>query len=136
MRVAFIITTSVIGILIAYGYPFVAILRGRPVFLTIGKGWALVFLYMLFLCFLLPMLVSLVNRDLAKEMLNDWVPEGPSVVAAAFMGWLPALMGVAIGMVAKAVLNGVSPALSKRIEDIGKKPNSSPTVPQEPTQGS
>jgi len=45
MRTAFIITASLVGVLIAYGYPFVAILRGKRVLRTVGIGWGLVFLY-------------------------------------------------------------------------------------------
>jgi hypothetical protein len=121
MRTTFIITTTLIGIMVAYGYPFVAILRGKRVLRTIGIGWALVFLGMLTICLLLPMLVSVFNKDFAKEMLNSWVPELPAVVAVAVMGWVPPLVAVAIGMIVKSLLNRFWPATSKRIESIGRK---------------
>jgi len=66
------------------------------------------------------MLVSAFSRDFAKEMWRSWVPEGPGVVAAGVMGWLPPLMAVAIGMVVKSLLYRFWPATSKRIQNFGR----------------
>lgn len=116
MRTAFYIATNAFFVAIACGYPFVAILRGKRFFHTVGIGWALVFLGMLTLCLLLPMLVGIFDKDFAREMMESWVPEGPAVVAGAFMGWMPPLMGAAVGVVAKSLLNRFWPAMSERIE--------------------
>lgn len=121
MKTAFLIASGLTGIFVAYGYPLVAILRGKRVLRTVVIGWGLLFIYMFSLCFLIPMLVSVFSRDLANEMWRSWVPEGPAVAAIAIMGWMPPLMAVVIGMVIKSALNRFWPATLKRIEAVGKK---------------
>jgi len=103
MRTAFIVISSLIGILVV-GYPLVAILRGKRVFVTVGIGWTLQFFYCLGLCLVVPMIVGAFDRDLGKEMFRSWVPEMPAIAAAAMMGWMPALMAAALGMVTKSLL--------------------------------
>jgi hypothetical protein len=114
MRVFFIITTSLIGVFIAYGYPFIAMLRGNRLWPTLGIGWALLFLYFLTLCSLLPFSVIAFDREFGAEMMRNWVPEMPGAMAVAVMGWFPVLMGAALGMSAKLVLNRFWPATAQR----------------------
>src|SRR5437870_2456503 len=90
MRIPFIITSGVLLLLIAYVYPFIAVLRGRAVIKIIGRSYGALVLYMICLGLLIPGVVSVFDRPLSREMLNRWVPEGPGVVAVAFVGWLPA----------------------------------------------
>ena len=54
-------------------------------------------------------------------MWRSWVPDMPGIVAVAVMGWLPAGMAVAIGVLVKSLLDRCWPAISQRIQRIGKK---------------
>jgi len=46
-------------------------------------GWQFVF------SIVLPLLASQINRPLGVTV-SDWVPEGPAVIFALFLGWFPA----------------------------------------------
>ena len=100
MRNAFIIITASFSVVLAYIYPLVAVVRGRPLGKIVLRTWLWLVTYLLFLCLLLPGLVTLVSRELGREMFRTWVPEGPGVVAALFVGWLPPLVA---GLVALAL---------------------------------
>jgi hypothetical protein len=90
---------------LASAVPFVEVFRCR------GKGflrpfllcWALFVFWIFFFSLGLPVLASLLNRDLGRTV-SDWVPEGPAVVAAAFMGWLYAALTVVLAVLARLVV--------------------------------
>ncbi len=77
MRITFVIVTGVIGLFIAYGYPFLSILRGGHFGKTVAKAWVACFVFMLFLCLLLPGFITLLSRDLGGEMFTSWGPVDP-----------------------------------------------------------
>jgi hypothetical protein len=74
---------------LASAVPFMQVFLGRtkgfkrPFFLC----WLLFVFWMFFFSSVVPTMAFLFNRDLARTVQTDWVPEGPAVVAAAFMGW-------------------------------------------------
>ena len=128
MREAFILLGVIVGLAIFYLLPFALILRGGRPLRVIAIGWLSAFGYIVFLCLLLPGIVHLFSKEMGREMLNNWVPEGPAVVAVGVMGWVPAVMAVAVGMVVKTLLNRFCPVFSKRFEP--KSPEVPPVVPQ------
>lgn len=121
MRNAFLITTCVIGAVIAYGYPFVAVLRHKPAFRVVGISWGLLFLYFLALSLIFPLVVSAFNEDFAKELWRSWVPEMPGIAAAAIAGWVPASMAVLAGIVIKFLLKHFRKGSSKHPQNIDTK---------------
>ena len=117
----FIIVTSLIGHLIFYIYPFFAILRGKRVFLTVCICWGLGLIYINTLCIGIPLLVRSFDRELAKEMSRNWVPDGIVGGACLVVGWLPPLIGALIGKLAKGILESRYPVILERIRQFGKK---------------
>jgi TRAP-type C4-dicarboxylate transport system permease small subunit len=56
---------------------------------------------MFFFSLLLPGLVALFDRNLARTISTDWLPEGSAVVAAAFMGWFYAATTILLAVLAR-----------------------------------
>jgi len=48
--------------------------------------WGLLVFWFAFFSLGIPLICGGISRDLARSA-SDWVPEGPGVVAAAFIGW-------------------------------------------------
>ena len=116
MRLAFWIVSGVVGLVIAYGYPLVAVLRRKRFLKTILTAWLLLFGYMLCLCLLLPGEVTLFDRGFGREMSSTWVPEGPAVAAALLVGWLPPLMAGLVALFIRWLLEAYWPQGLARIE--------------------
>jgi hypothetical protein len=116
VRIAFTIVAGVIGLFIAYGYPFVAVLRGGHFGKAVANAWAVLFVFMVFLCFLLPGVITLFSRELGREMFRAWVPEGPAVGAAMIIGWLPPLIAALIGLAVRWLLGIFWPHALARLD--------------------
>jgi hypothetical protein len=102
---------------LASAIPFMEVFRCR------GKGfmrpfllcWGLFVFWIFFFSLGLPGLASLLSRDLAGTV-SDWVPEGPAVVLAAFMGWLYAVITIVLAVLARLFVSRFWPKLLSKNE--------------------
>jgi len=60
------------------------------------KGWLYFFLCNAGICFGIPLLVGYLEPGFRREIWY-WVPEGPAVAAALFLGWWPAVLFITAG---------------------------------------
>lgn len=116
MRYVFILTFTLIGFWLAYGYPFWALLRGKSLFRVMMVTWAAMFIFFSLLCMGIPLLVSLIDHDFAKEMMNSWVPEGPAVAGAFLMGWSPAVVAAIPAFLTRLVMKKYWPQNFARLQ--------------------
>jgi len=101
MRSTFIVATTVLAMWMGYAYPFLAVFRGARLWPVVARVWGVLLVYMLLLCFGLPLVVTSISHEFGREMLNSWVPEGPAVVGVAVMGWVPPALAGGIGYVVR-----------------------------------
>lgn len=122
MYAALPILVGVSLLAIAYLYPFIVVFRGGPFYRLIFRVWFYSLVGMLGFCFGLPLSVSAINPEVAREMLNNWVPEGPAVAAVMFMGWLPPLISGGIALFLREICLAVFPEwmarISRRSDDL------------------
>ena len=85
---------------LAAGLPFVRVVRGASGWKWFFLCWLLLVVWMFLFCFVIPMGVLALNRELGREVFK-WVPEGPAVITMLFAGWLYAGPIVWLGMVVR-----------------------------------
>jgi lysylphosphatidylglycerol synthetase-like protein (DUF2156 family) len=99
--------------LLASAVPFMRVFRGR------GKGfkrpfflcWVLFVFWITVFSLVVPGVAALFDRDLARTIQTSWVPEGPAVAAAAFMGWLYAAITLLLASFARLLAARFMPEL-------------------------
>jgi hypothetical protein len=62
--------------------------------------WGLLVFWLFVFSLVLPGVVALYDRNLARNI-SECVPEGPAVVAAVFMGWFYAAITLLVAVVAR-----------------------------------
>ena len=60
---------------------------------------------------MLPGLAALFDRELARTISIDWVPDGPAVMVAAFGGWLYSLLTLLAAVMARLLAARFAPKL-------------------------
>lgn len=113
----FMVSQLSVGLLLAYLLPFVLVLRGARLKAAVARSWGLLFLYVVLLCMVIPLLVSIFNRDLAAVVLRTWVPEGTGVAAIAFMGWLPPLVAGSVALLIRWMIRQSGIRLTKEVSE-------------------
>ena len=83
----------ILSLIVVLGIPFVYVLKTGKY----GKGIGLVWFLMVAWYFILSILVYNILWHSHKELVIETLPEGNSIVAAFFTGWLP---GIVISMLA------------------------------------
>ncbi len=73
--------------IIAYIYPFCAVLRGSTVNVVIGKSWGMQMIYFILLCLVLPEIGTWLSPQVGRDIFN-WVPEMPILVPTFLLGWV------------------------------------------------
>ncbi|HEY4261910.1 MAG TPA: hypothetical protein VGM98_17195 [Schlesneria sp.] len=73
--------------IIAYIYPFFAVLRGSTVEAVVGKSWGMQMIYFIFLCIVLPGIGNWISPQFGRDLFN-WVPEMPILIPTFLLGWV------------------------------------------------
>ena len=81
-------------------WAFARIVRGRQVFGSFFLCWASLVIWHLFFIAVLPLSLYAINEK-AGRTFSQWVPEGPAVIAVAFVGWIPAGVTVLLGILTR-----------------------------------
>jgi hypothetical protein len=85
-----------------YLYPFVVLFRNGTYESVVGKSWAMFITMMIVVSLGVPSFVAMVDPVLAEKMLvEEWVPDSPAIVPIMVAGWIPALIGGAVGQFAR-----------------------------------
>jgi hypothetical protein len=96
MHGAFDLAIGLCGLLIAYVYPFVEVLRGMPVDKAVCKSWGMQTVFFTGLCLGIPALGSSFSRELGYELAVNWVPDTPMLTPIFLLGWLTPLISGSI----------------------------------------
>lgn len=94
-QVVFDLSCFVLLVLVLAG-AFATGVRRERFFIAVLKGWLYFFLCNAGICFGVPILVGYLEPGFRREIWY-WVPEGPAVAAALFLGWWPAVIFIAAG---------------------------------------
>lgn len=99
MQSLFTLLVGVCYWIIAFIYPFFAVLRGSTVDVVTGKSWGIQIIYFVSLCIVLPEIGTWINPQFGRDLFN-WVPEMPILVPTFLLGWVaPWLAGsIAVGV--------------------------------------
>ena len=73
--------------IIAYIYPFCAVLRGNTVNAVVGKSWGIQMIYFIFLCIVLPQIGARISPQLGRDLSRS-APDTPILVPVFLMGWV------------------------------------------------
>lgn len=87
MKLAFDIIVGICALLIAYAYPFIAVIRGQSIGDATGKSWGMQVVYFIGLCFGVPALAGFFDVQIG-DTLTDWVPDTPGLVPVMLCGWM------------------------------------------------
>lgn len=97
MKPALQLLVAFAPVLLAGAWPFRRVSRGAPAGRWFLACWAMLVGWMAFFSLVVPLVASMIDRDLGKVVFT-WVPEGPAVIAMLFFGWFYAglVIGVAV----------------------------------------
>ncbi len=102
MREVFITLTAISFLSVGYIYPFVVLFRNGTFKSVVGKSWAMQLVMIIVLTLGVPKFAAMVNPEFGLTMLVDnWVPDSPAIVPIMVTGWIPALIGGAVGQFAR-----------------------------------
>lgn len=99
------VISLIIGVLFisaGYLYPFVVLFRNGTYESVVGKSWAMLIAIIIVTSLGIPSFVAMADPVLAETMLTEeWVPDTPAIFGMVVAGWLPALIGGAVGQFAR-----------------------------------
>ena len=105
MKIAAQILVAFSPLLLAVGYPFVAVLRGRDLGNSFLICWVSLVGWQFVFSLVLPIIAVQISRELAHEISFYWVAEPPAVCALLFMGAFPAGVTVLLALLLRQFIH-------------------------------
>lgn len=87
METAFRWVIGIGAVSIAYVYPLIAALHGRPTREFVSRSWGAQIVYVFAVCFGIPKAAGCFSKQLGQELVT-WVPDAPIAVPILFLGWI------------------------------------------------
>jgi hypothetical protein len=103
MQRAFYILQDFTFVILVFIIPFWFAIRGGSLITAFGMCWGLMLFVFIAYEILIPFLIGLFDRQMAKEVQLHWVPEMTVGAVILVLGWLPALILVALAGVTRVI---------------------------------
>ena len=107
---------DLLGFLIGWGYPFLAVLRGRPFPGPFLAAWGGMLLWSVVFSLGVPGVVNLFSHEFAREMQSNWLPTPQGIPLIVIIGWWPPLVAALLALGARWLLRTLWPTALVRLD--------------------